>query len=187
MTFTSLLSRERALVVVIDMQEAYRSVLHGWDAVAVHVRALVEGAALLGVPILVTEQYPKGLGGTASEIAAVLPPGTTVVQKLSLSCCGAPPFVERLRASGRSQVLVAGIETHACVTQTVLELLGAGYETHVARDATSSRRAASIEPAWQRMLAAGMSATTVEQALLEVVRSAEAPEFKPLQRLLKTL
>jgi len=82
-------------------------------------------------------------------------------------------------------VLVAGIETHACVNQTVHDLVAAGYEVHVARDATSSRRPADIGPAWEKMRAAGMLPTSSEQALLELVQTAEAAEFKKLQRLLK--
>jgi nicotinamidase-related amidase len=102
-----------------------------------------------------------------------------------MSCCGAEPFVARLTATGRRQVLMAGIETHACINQTVHDLLARGFQVHVARDATSSRRTADVVPAWEKMRTAGMLPTTSEQALLELIRSAESAEFKPLQRLLK--
>src|SRR5438046_2282955 len=91
----------------------------------------------------------------------------------------------RIAATGRRQVLVAGIETHACVNQTVHDLLMLGYQVQVARDATASRRLADVEPAWEKMEAAGMLPTSSEQALLELVRTAESAEFKALQRLLK--
>jgi len=182
---TALLDRERTALVLIDLQEGYRSALDGWERVTAASALLVRGAALLGVPLLVTEQYPCGLGHIAREVAAHFPAGFPVVEKLSISCCGAPAFMERLAASARAQVLVAGIETHACVNQTVHDLLAAGYQVHVARDATASRRGADAAPAWEKMRAAGMLPTSSEQALLELVRTAEAPEFKALQRLLK--
>jgi nicotinamidase-related amidase len=104
---------------------------------------------------------------------------------MSMSCCGARAFVDRLAAIGRQQVLIAGIETHACVNQTVHDLIAGGHQVHVAADATSSRREADVAPAWEKMRAAGMLPTSSEQALLELVQTAEAPEFKALQKLLK--
>jgi nicotinamidase-related amidase len=185
MRHPGLLDRDRAILLLIDLQESYRRVLHGWDGVVARSARLLRGCRLLGVPVLITEQYPKGLGHTAPEIATHLPPETTVVEKLTMSCAGSPQVVDALAAAGRTQVLVAGIETHACVNQTVHDLLALDYQVHLARDTTSSRHAADVEPAWGRMLAAGMLPTSSEQALLELVRTAEAPEFKALQQLLK--
>jgi nicotinamidase-related amidase len=185
MPTTSLLDRANTVVLLIDLQESYRSVLHGWAGVERNCVLAVQGAALLGLPIVVTEQYPRGLGHTAPAVAKHLPPDTPLVEKLTMSCCGAPGFLERLAATSRRQVLVTGIETHACVNQTVQELRGLGFEVHVARDATSSRLERFVAPAWERMMTAGALPTTVEQALLEAVRSAAAPEFRQLQQLFK--
>jgi len=185
MRHPGLLDRERAVLLLIDLQESYRRVLHGWDGVVTRAATLLRGCRLLDVPVLITEQYPKGLGHTAAEVASHLPPGTEVVEKLSMSCAGSARLTDDLAATGRTQVLIAGIETHACINQTVHDLLALRYQVHLARDATSSRRAADVEPAWTRMLAAGMLPTTSEQALLELVRTAEAPEFRSLQQLLK--
>ena len=185
MRHAALLDRRRTVLVLIDLQEGYRPALHRWDRVVAASALLVRGAALLDVPLLVTEQYPRGLGHTAPEISSYLPSGLLVTEKISMSCCGAAPFVSRLAETGRTQVLVAGIETHACVNQTVHDLVAAGYQVHVARDATSSRRPADVGPAWEKMRAAGMLPTSSEQALLELVQNAEAAEFKTLQRLLK--
>jgi len=187
MRHPSLLEPQRALVVLVDVQEAYRGVLHGWEDVLRHVEVLLRGVVLLGVPLVVTEQYPKGLGHTADEAKRWLPAGTAVVEKQSMSCCGSAAFVERLQASGRRQVVVAGLEAHACVNQTVHDLLALGYEVHVPRDTTSSRRATVVAPAWERMMRAGALPTSVEQSLLELVRTAESPHFKGLQRLLKEI
>lgn len=185
MSSGNLLDRGAAAVVLVDLQESYRSVLHGWADVERSCTLAVRGAALLGMPILVTEQYPHGLGHTSAAVARYLPRETAVVEKLTMSCCGAPGFLERLAALDRRQVLVTGIETHACVNQTVHDLRERGFEVHVARDATSSRLERFVGPAWERMMAAGALSTTVEQALLEAVRSAAAPEFRPLQQLFK--
>jgi nicotinamidase-related amidase len=184
MRHPALLARERTVLLLVDLQEGYRTVLHAWSGVLEACGRLVRGASLLGVPILVTEQYPRGLGHTATEVAAELPPGC-VSEKLTMSCWGASSFRDRLAATGCTQVLVAGIEAHACVNQTVHDLIAAGYQVHVARDATSSRRAEDVVPAWEKMRAAGMVPTASEQALLELVRTAEAAEFKALQGLLK--
>ena len=180
-----LLDRRRAALVLIDVQERYRTVLHEWDRVAVASSVLLQGATFLGIPALVTEQYPRGLGHTADEIGRHIGQGTTLVEKMSLSCCGSPGFVDGLASMGRDQILVAGIETHACVSQTVHDLIATGYQVHVAEDATSSRLARDVAPAWTKMLAAGMLPSSSEQALLELVASAEAPEFRSIQQLLK--
>jgi nicotinamidase-related amidase len=172
-------------LVVIDVQEAYRAILHEYERVARAVATLVRGAALLGVPIVATEQYPKGLGRTVEEVATHLPAAATPIEKRTLSCCGTPAFADVLARLGRHQVIVAGIEAHACVNQTVHDLLAAHYQVHVPRDATSSRRAEDAEIAWQKMLAAGAIPATVESALLELVRTADAPEFKAVQQLIR--
>src|SRR5438552_11927271 len=185
MRHPALLARDDTVLLLIDVQEGYRAALHGWNRVVAASGLLLDGAAILNVPVLVTEQYPRGLGTTAPELETKLPAGLERIEKLTMSCCGAERFVERLTATGRRQVLVAGIETHACINQTVHDLLARGFQVHVARDATSSRRPADVVPAWEKMIASGMLPTTSEQALLELVRTAESAEFKALQRLLK--
>jgi nicotinamidase-related amidase len=180
-----LLDRRRTALVLIDVQERYRTVLHGWDRVTAACELLLQGMLRLGVPTLITEQYPQGLGHTAEELSRHFAHGARVIEKRSLSCCGAPEFAEALSAMGRQQLLVAGIETHACVNQTVHDLLTAGYQVHVPEDATSSRLARDVGPAWAKMLGAGMLPTTSEQSLLELVETADAPEFRDLQSMLK--
>jgi len=180
-----LLDRRRTALVLIDVQERYRSVLHGWERVSAACDLLLQGTELLGVPTLVTEQYPRGLGHTAEELSRRFNRGIRLIEKQSMSCFGAPEFVEALASLGTKQVLVAGIETHACVNQTVHDLLEAGYQVHLAADATSSRLPGDVAPAWAKMQAAGMLPTTSEQALLELVETADAPEFRSLQALLK--
>jgi nicotinamidase-related amidase len=180
-----LLAREGTVLVVIDVQEAYRSVLFEYERVAAAVTRLVQGATALGVPVLVTEQYPKGVGHTVAEVASHLPAGTVPIQKMSMSCCGAAEFMTALGDLRRHQVLIAGIETHACVNQTAHDLLAADYQVHVVHDATSSRRPEDYAIGWEKIRAAGAVPATVESALLELLRTAEAPEFKAVQRIIR--
>ena len=180
-----LLARGGAVLVVIDVQEGYRSVLFEYERVASAVARVVRGAQILGLPILVTEQYPKGVGSTVAEVAEQLPAGTVPIQKMSMSCCGADAFMVALRRTERRQVLIAGIEAHACVNQTAHDLMAAGYQVHVAHDATSSRRREEHDVGWAKLVQSGVVPATVESALLELVRTAEDPDFKAIQRLIK--
>jgi nicotinamidase-related amidase len=180
-----LLARDTTVLVVIDMQEGYRRVLFEWERVAAAVARVLRGATTLGVPVLVTEQYPRGVGSTVAEVAAELPTGTVPIQKMSMSCCGADDFQKAIGDTGRRQVLIAGIETHACVNQTAHDLMGAGYQVHVVHDATSSRRREEYDVGWAKLVQSGVVPATVESALLELVRTAEDPDFKAIQRLIK--
>ena len=180
-----LLERATSVLVVIDVQESYRQVLHEYERVARGVARLVQGASALDVPILVTEQYPRGLGATVAEVAAHFPGDVVPIEKMSMSCCGAPRFVAELKRLRRRQVLLGGVEAHACVNQTAHDLLASGYQVHLAHDATSSRFAADYRLGWEKMVGSGVIPATVESALLELVRTAEAPEFKTIQKLIR--
>ena len=142
-----------------------------------------------------------GLGGAQGAFEAALayaqerqqfgkpisqfPAGTVPIQKMSMSCCGADDFQKAIGDTGRRQVLIAGIETHACVNQTAHDLLAAGYQVHVVHDATSSRRREEYDLGWAKLVQSGVVPATVESALLELVRTAEDPDFKAIQRLIK--
>jgi len=182
-----LLDRTRSLLLVIDLQDAYRGKLHEEARTLAGARRLLEAAGILGVPVVVTEQYPKGLGATREEIAACVPPGAARFEKTSFSCLGAPglrPHLDALRAAGRDQVVIAGIETHVCVGQTIQELCAAGgFEAHAVRDAISARFPLDDEIGWARALAAGARPATSEAVLFEWLRDARAPEFKAIHKL----
>lgn len=180
-----LLDRATSVVVVIDVQEAYRQVLHEYERVVRAVAQVVRGAVALGVPIVATEQYPKGLGATVAEVATHLPRDLVPIEKLSMSCCGAPEFLRVLAAMQRRQVLLVGIETHACVNQTAHDLLATGYQVHLVHEATSSRGPEDCRVGWEKMIGNGVVPATVESALLEFVRTAEAPQFRAIQKLIR--
>jgi nicotinamidase-related amidase len=175
------LDRDRAALVVVDVQEAFRPALPDFEGVAKSVGKLVQGAEAMSVPIVVTEQYPQGLGETVPEVAEHLPEDLEVVEKVCFSAAQADGF----DLGGRDQALVCGIETHVCVNQTVLDLLDQGVEVHVAGDAVGSRTDQNRELGLHKAERAGAVLTSVETALFELLRGSDAPEFKQVQALVK--
>ncbi|MDP9345925.1 MAG: isochorismatase family protein [Actinomycetota bacterium] len=171
-----LLARSRAALVVIDMQEGFRS-YETFAATAAACGRLVAGARILEVPVRATEQYPKGLGPTVPEIGLN---GIEPIAKTVFSACRAEGF----DLAGCDQVLVCGIETHVCVSQTVHDLLEDGREVHVAVDAVGSRHAIDREYGLRKMDGSGAILTTVEAALLELCGEAGTPEFKAVQKVI---
>ena len=172
------LDRRRATLVVIDVQEAFRKVVPTFDDVARGAAALVRGAEAMEVPIVVTEQYPKGLGRTVPEVADALPDGIVPIDKL----CFSAPEAEGFDLGGRDQALVCGVEAHVCVNQTVLDLIDDGVEVHVPVDAIGSRFPQSKGIGIEKARRAGAVITDVETALFELVGRAGTDEFKEIQR-----
>jgi nicotinamidase-related amidase len=171
------LERERAALVVIDVQEAFRQAVGEFDAVARNAGVLVQGARELGLPVVVTEQYPQGLGETVPEVAEHL--DVERHPKTVFSAARAQGF----DLAGREQALVCGIEAHVCVEQTVQDLLDRGIEVHVAADAVSSRTALNRRLGLEKMERSGAWVTSTEMALFELLGEAGTPEFKAIQKL----
>jgi nicotinamidase-related amidase len=172
----SLLSRERAALIVVDVQEAFRP-YEAFAGVADSACKLLQAARILAVPALVSEQYPKGLGHTAPEVGLE---GEPLLEKTVFSAARA----DRFELGGREQAIVCGIETHVCVGQTVHDLLDRGVEVHVPADAVGSRHRVDYERGLERMERAGAVVTTVEAALFELLERADTPEFKAVQQLI---
>jgi nicotinamidase-related amidase len=175
------LDRERTALVVVDIQEAFRKAVPSFDAVAESAATLVQGAEAMGIPIVVTEQYPKGLGHTVPEVAEHLPEGLKPIEKVRFSAAEAEGF----DLNGRDQALVCGIETHVCVNQTVLDLLDRGVEVEVVGDAVGSRTDENRELGLHKVEDAGAVLTSVETALFELLGGSDAAEFKQVQALVK--
>jgi nicotinamidase-related amidase len=173
-----LLDRARAALIVVDIQEAFRKAIEGFDAVVANAAVLIQGARALGVPVLVSEQYPRGLGETVPELARHLE-GVPRLEKVVFSAAQADGF----DLAGRDQALVCGIETHVCVSQTAHDLLGQDVEVQVAVDAVSSRTVANRDLGLAKMERAGALPTSTETALFELVGRAGSDEFKAIQRL----
>lgn len=180
-----ILDKDRAVLLVVDVQEkliptlpekAYRRTLKG-------IRFLLKGARLLDIPVVATEQYPKGLGHTTRELGAIQP--DRMIEKVSFSCCGEPAFLEFLEERGRSQVILTGMEAHVCVYQTALGLLERGFQVHVVREAVISQNKRNARNALELAAQAGAIVTTAETALFQMVKTSVAPEFKGLSQLVK--
>ena len=150
-----------------------------------NVRRLLEGARAMDVPIIVTEQYPQGLGSTVQELTPYIPEGTVTLPKKSFSIYDD----ERIRAEidrvGRQQIILCGVEAHVCVQQSAFDLLRTGHEVHIVTDAIGSRFASNNEIALRRFESSGMVLTTAESLLFEWCRTAEHPQFKTISRLAK--
>jgi nicotinamidase-related amidase len=171
---------DRTTLIVVDVQEGFRKAIPDFDRVAKATATLIEGASIIGVPVVLTEQYPKGLGETAPEVADHLPDGAKPLEKVCFSAADAEGF----DLGGRDQALVCGIETHVCVNQTVLDLLAAGTDVQVAEDAVGSRTEENKRVGLHKMERAGATLTSVETALFELLGRAGTDEFKTVQRLI---
>lgn len=186
---SGLLDPEHSVLLVIDVQERFRPAVPGFEAMLAGCLRLVRTFRLLGLPVAVTEQYPKGLGHTVPELVEALAgPGGTAVpipEKTSFSSLGCQSTKSSLERWAPRSVLVCGIETHVCVQQTVHDLLAAGTAAHVAVDAVASRRDLDRAIALERLRAAGAVLTTAEMAAFELLRDARHPRFKEVQALFK--
>ena len=180
------LDRDKAVLVIIDVQEKLcvamdETVL---QKLVKNIGILLESAIELNIPVLVTEQYVKGLGTTVAELkekAALAP----CFEKMAFSCCGSQEFVAALKATGRSQVIITGMESHVCVLQTVIELREAGLNVHIVRDAVMSRTKQNWETAVQAMTLAGAIPTSTESTLFQLLKVAGTDEFKKLSKLVR--
>jgi nicotinamidase-related amidase len=177
-----LMSRHDTALLVVDVQEKLLPLIPGQERMVWNVRRLIDGAKLLGLPVLATEQYPKGLGHTTPELAERL---GTIPEKLTFSCGGCPEVFAGLGERGVHKLLVCGIETHVCVQQTVFDLMAAGLRIYVAADAVTARGTIDHETALRRMDAAGATLTTTEAALFEWCQAAGTPEFKEISKLVR--
>jgi len=178
------IDRLKAGLLVVDVQQRLLPAMFEKERVLQNVLRLVHGAAALKVPAFVTEQYPKGLGPTVPDLAAVLS-GVRPIQKLSFSAWGTPGLPEALRDRAVSDVVLCGLEAHVCVAQTCLDLLDAGLRPFVAADAVSSRTTDNWRVGVERMRDAGAVIVSTEMILFELLERAGTEEFKQVQRLIK--
>ena len=182
----SLLDRDRAMLVVVDMQQKLLPAMRKPDRIEARCGQLLAAAKVFDVPVFATEQYPKGLGPTVPSVAALLP--EPPVAKLAFSAAASlAEATDELTAAQpmRSQVLLVGIETHVCVLQTAFDFQGKGFEVFVAIDATGSRKRRSEREAARRMRAAGCHVVTTESAIFECCRTAEHESFREVSRLIR--
>lgn len=177
----SMLKKDDALVAIIDMQERLLQVITERERVVENVLKLVKFARMIGLPIILTEQ--QNLGETTSEIGAELDDIQPII-KLEFDCFESPAFADRIRQLNRNTLIIAGIEAHICVAQTALHAL-TDYETHVVSDATSSRSRHNWKVAIERMRHAGVTITSTEMVIYELLGKAGTDQFREALKLVK--
>lgn len=185
MPHPNILDPRHTALVVIDIQEGFRNAIPDFGLIASRAATVVRGFQILGLPVLVTEQYPNGLGHTAEEIKLVLTDADEVFEKSAFSSCGADAFVAKLNDLSIKQVLICGLETHVCVNQTAHDLLTRGFQVHILTDCDCSRFEHNREAGLAKMLASGVIPSSIEMALFELMRDSKHERFKEIQRLIK--
>ena len=176
-----LIKRKDSLLVLVDVQEKLTPLVQNSDLLINRCQWMMNLASRIEVPIIISEQYPKGLGKTVSPLAALGTPEHHI-EKVHFSCMKAPALLKHLEHFQKNQIILIGIETHVCVLQTALELLEADYEVYVVVDATSSRHELDIKYGLKRMKQAGVHLVTAEMVFFEWIRKAGTPEFKALSK-----
>ncbi|MFL6247813.1 MAG: hydrolase [Thermoanaerobaculia bacterium] len=181
------LQRESSVLVIIDVQEKLMPVIDRSSAVILNIDRLVRGCHILGVPAILTEQYVKGLGPSVEPVRRAFEEtsGYAPIEKSCFSAYGCEAFAARLASLRRRQILIAGVETHVCVYQTVEDLLARDLEVSVITDAVSSRTPQNREIALQRMASDGAKTSSTEMALFELTVAAGTDEFRAISRLVK--
>ena len=180
----SLANAEDSVLVVIDPQEKLVKMIHNREEVVETIARLLKFAAIFEIPVVLTEHYPQGLGYTVDEIKEALTSYEPLIKRI-FSCFGVPDFAEALTATGRKRLLVTGIETHICVSQTVHDALHRGYRVQVVADGTGTRKREDHDIALARMRGEGAVITTSESLIYEVTCRADGAEFKQVLELVK--
>ena len=178
------LSRDTVVLVVVDVQERINQVMADQRHTP-RIRVLLEAWRSLGLPVVATEQYPRGLGSTLPELAGLL--ASPALEKTSFSCARDTAFMSTLQGHRPRQVVLTGIEAHVCVTQTALDLAEAGYQVHVPHDAVNSRRPADRSWSLHRLARSGVVVTSTESALFEILDRCGTDDFRTVSRLIKDL
>ena len=173
-----------SVLLVIDVQEKLFRVMYQKELLADNLQKLIKGIHVLEVPVLVTEQYPQGLGPTIPEISKLLPDSRPMA-KVSFSCCGDDNFLREFKKLNRKQVLISGIESHVCVYQTAADLIAAGYEVYVVSDAVSSRTELNRDIGIKMMMQLGAKLTSTEAALFELLKVAKGDKFKAISQIVR--
>jgi nicotinamidase-related amidase len=180
-----MLDAENTALAVIDVQGKLAGMVHEHEKVLTHIQYFIRACESFGLPILWSEQAPDKIGETVEPVKQLLYPMIKPIHKRSFSCYDSPQYVEHLKKIKKRQILITGIETHVCVYQTARDLQRHGYEVHVVADAVSSRFPYDRELAIKRMRDEGITITTAEMAMCELLKTADNPHFKKIVSFLK--
>ena len=181
------LQAEKSQLLVIDVQERLAPVMHDMDAMTHQCGTLIEAACHLDIPMMISEQYRKGLGATLAPLREKAQ-NAPLMEKMHFSCFDDPNmrnYLEEKAKSGHEQFVLTGIEAHICVAQTALDLAAAGHQTYVVADAVTSRKPRSVEIALERLRDEGVKIITTEMALFEWLHQSGTDMFKKISKLVK--
>jgi nicotinamidase-related amidase len=178
------LSNNDSVLIIIDVQERLANAMLVKDSVISNCLHLIELAKMAAMPVIVTEQYPKGLGRTIEEIKKAVP-DYHPIEKVSFSCCGEQEFINKLSALNRKTIIMTGMETHVCVLQTCIELLNEGFNVHLVKDAVCSRTQENWHTGVEFMRDAGAVISCTETVLFQLLRVAGTEEFKAISKRIK--
>lgn len=181
----SLLNIEDTAVLIIDVQDRLLNAVFNKDICGKKSEIIAKAASVLNIPVIVTEQYPKGLGNTIEPIAGALGEKAEYFEKTTFSALENPEVLEALKKADKKQIVIFGIETHICVSQTTAALIEEGYEVNVIKDACGSRTEVEYLAGLERMKDNGAHIMTTEIALFEWLKGAKHPNFKEIQGLIK--
>lgn len=179
-----MLDKDNALLVVVDIQEKLAVVMKKRKKVEKNTSILIKAAEIMDIPVIVTEQYPKGLGPTTDHVKEALSKPEPI-EKIDFSCCGEDAFVKAVKDSGKTQIILCGMETHVCVWQTCLGLLDSGYIVHLAGDAVCSRSKDNYLAGVGLMRDAGAVISSTETVCFQLLERAGTDEFKKVSKLVK--
>lgn len=185
MAHKQILDLKKSVFVIVDVQEAFRSVIGDFALVASNIARASLGFQILDVPMIVTEQYPVGLGRTAEEILLTLPDGFEPIEKTAFSAFRSEEFSKHIADLGAEQVIICGVETHVCISQTAHDLLDHGLSVHLLTDCVGSRFEHDKRAGLQKIRDSGVISSSVEMALFELMQDAKHPKFKEIQALIK--
>ncbi len=178
------IDRQDTVLLIVDIQEKLAAVMKEKDKVVKNNQHLIELAKMIRLPVMVTEQYPKGLGTTVQDLRDALP-FYRPVEKMTFDCCGQPSFLEELKEHNTSNVVLTGMETHICVLQTCIGLLKGGINVHVVQDAVCSRTKENWKTGIEFMREAGAVVTCTETVLFQLLKVAGTEEFKTISKRIK--
>jgi nicotinamidase-related amidase len=184
MRHPGLLRRDDTLLVIVDIQTKLLNVMFEKERLISNCSKLIRSAQLLEIPMIMTEQYPEGMGTTDSAISELLPE-MKAITKMSFSCCGVGEFDQKIKSLGKKQIMIIGIESHICVLQTVHDLLHQGYFVYVPYDAVSSRKEGDNKNALHRMRQVEAVIGSVESAIFEMMKTAEISVFRQISKIIK--
>lgn len=185
MAHERILDGAKSVLVIVDVQEAFRSVIGDFALIASNIARAARGFQILDIPMIVTEQYPTGLGRTAEEILLTFPDEFEPVEKTAFTAFGSEAFRKQIADSRASHVILCGVETHVCVSQTAHDLLDDGLSVHLLTDCVGSRFEHDKRAGLKKMRSSGVVSSSMEMAIFELMRDAKHPKFKEIQALIK--